>query len=136
GARVFNGFEQSGRRAVSRRQRNSRFRDRLRIIGDHRGAAAQRKRTVIKNDFRLADLNAAAPRKSDLGVYYGAVVEGPVGRSQVLQKVFVTLAAHFGMNARSERIRDTQIVARRAPDRDPQPANLKMLGSAIRIFYD
>ena len=38
------------------------------------------------------------------------------------------------MHAGRKRIRDAQIVSRRAANGDAQPADLKMLGAAIRVF--
>src|SRR5262249_13418264 len=75
GANPFDGFEQSRSSAVCRRQRNGGFGDRLRIVRDHRGAAAERKRTVVKNDLRFSDLNAAAETESERSFNYGAVIK-------------------------------------------------------------
>src|SRR5439155_9044472 len=110
------------------------FRNRPRIFGDHRRAAAERKRTVVEDDLGLAYLNAAPTRQRYLLFEYRAVVKRAVGRSQILEKVFIPLAAHFGMHTRRERIGNAQIVTRRAANRDTQAVDRKMLGGAIRIF--
>src|SRR5438045_9666298 len=130
-ARAFDGLEQARSRAIGRRERNGSFRNRRRIVGDHRRPAAERKRTVVEDDLGLTNLDAAPARQCYRLFEYRAVVKRAVSRSQILEKVLVAFAAPFGMHTRRKRIRNAQIVARRAANRDAQAVDRKMLGGAI-----
>src|SRR5258706_548787 len=131
---AFNRFEKSRSSAIGRRQGDRGLRNRRRVVGDHRRSAAERERTIIENDFGFADLNATAARECDWSFDYRSVVEGAIGRSQVLQKIFVPFVAHFSVHSRGERVRNTQIVPSRASNSDAQAADLKMFSGSIRIF--
>ena len=136
GARALDGFKQTRRGAIGGRKRNRRFRHRGRIICDHRRAAAERERTVVKDNLSLADLDTAAAHERDRRLNYRAVVERAVRRSQVLKEIFIAFVAHFSMDSRGEGIGDAQVVARRAANRDAQAAEREVLGGPVRIFDD
>src|ERR1051326_3431296 len=57
-ARAFNRFEQSRGGAITGRERDRCFRQRARVVGDHRRAHARVVAAVVEDDLRLADLNA------------------------------------------------------------------------------
>jgi hypothetical protein len=132
-ARVFDGFEQAGGRALTGVERDGRFGQRRSGIGDHGGGSHL---FVFKDDLGFADLDAPAGRERQRRFNARAVVERAVGRPQILQDVHAALAPHFGMDARSERVGDAHIIARRAANGDAQASERKRVGSAVGIIND
>jgi hypothetical protein len=64
----------------------------------------------------------------------GSVVERAICGPEILKHVLVTFAPHFSVNARRERIRDTEIVSSGTADSYTKPAEWKMVGGAVGVF--
>ena len=133
-ARAFDGFEQARGCAIGGRERNRRFRNRRRVVRNHGRAAAERKRAVVKNYFRLANLDAAAASQRDWRLDNRAVVKRAVCGTEILEDVPITLASHFRVHTRSKRIGNAKIVASGTADSYTKPAEWKMVRRAVGIL--